>query len=354
MRSTPAKRWALPLSFLLFSQAAAAQVLAVDWDGLAYTVDEDTGEITFLASTGLININSLARDAGGRLVGAGHVPSNVLFEIDPLTGGASVFHYAFLNSIRGLAFSPTDTLYAVDAPSPVVRDLYVLDLSAPVGSTSIKQFIGRCNVQSIQGLTFRDDGTLYAWDGAFGLMVVDPATARCSDVNDRVDGHTFIQSLFFDRSGRLFGIGDDFYTLDLQSGAAHLLANLALPGQSLRGAEFSAALLPQLAVEDEVFAGQTGRLDLDLLPQASFLVALAPGSGPLTVPGVPFALDLGPDLASISVLTAGLGPSSGEYEATLQVPDDPGLIGQTIYWQAYSSEPRFGLRKSNQQATVIR
>jgi hypothetical protein len=142
-----------------------------------------------------------------------------LIRVDPILGSATLFQFPYLNGIRGLAFSPSGVCYALDSDgSGVTNTLYWLDLTVPVGDSSIKHFIGQTNIAGIQDMTFAADGTLYAWSVDNGLITIDPTTAQATDVNGLFDGTSSIQAIAFAPDGTLYGAGHQLYVIDRITG----------------------------------------------------------------------------------------------------------------------------------------
>ena len=157
----PALFASAPLFLFGFGSPCAAQLVGATWDWNVAHVDEDSGEGVVVGFAGSINLNSPAQNSDGRLISAtGQQGSYRLIEIDPLTGRGSFVNDSFLNDLRALAFDSSDDLYAIDTPNPADSDLYFLDLTAPIGCSSIKTFIGETSLGSIQGMTFAPDDTL--------------------------------------------------------------------------------------------------------------------------------------------------------------------------------------------------
>ena len=91
-------------------------LLGIGFGGSIYSINETTGVGALLGSSGFFGTNSMARDSAGALYSAA---LSSLVTIHPVTGAGTLgptlsgFGAEGL-SIRGLAFSSTDVLYAVN------------------------------------------------------------------------------------------------------------------------------------------------------------------------------------------------------------------------------------------------
>jgi hypothetical protein len=193
---------------------AAPYAIAVGWDGgnsPVSRVDLGSGVETPLASSGFGTLNALALSPSGDLLAAGNTPS--LVRINPVTGQG--MHAAVLGnltpgiSLRGLAFSSTGVLYAINNGDPVGGGspdrLYTIDQS-----TGAATFIGQVGYVGVQGIDFAPDGTLYGWDvgwdvSGVGLITIDAVTGAAADVNPAIGDFRAIQAIAFGPGGRLYG-----------------------------------------------------------------------------------------------------------------------------------------------------
>ena len=231
------------LSLVFLAPMATSQVIGVTWPGDVVVFDPISGEGGVVGPSGFSMINSMAKDSSGRILASTKSSQPRLIEIDPQTFTGSIAYATYLNDVRGLDFAPGDDtlMYALDSSGGgTSNDLYTLDLTVPAGSSSIKTWVGSTNLSGIQALAFAPDGTLYAWSTGWGLLVLDPETAKAVNVSGANDGSSAIQSLFFDGAGELYGVHEDVYKIDRDTGARTLLST----GQfgSVRGAEFYAGL----------------------------------------------------------------------------------------------------------------
>lgn len=224
---------------------ARGDFLAVTWAGDVLRIDPATGTYVVLGNSGYLDLNSMAVDRIGRFVVANNAGVELprLFHVDPVHVSAAPFHLSFLNSIRALAFSPDGILYALDSMGGGVDNrLYTLDLSVGVGDSNIRHLVGNTTINSIQGMTFAPDGTLYAWSVGHGLIVIDPATAQATDVDGLIQSTSAIQTLAFTPGGALYGAGDRLFVIDRVTGVYTPVGTIDLP--SVRGLEYFDPRLP--------------------------------------------------------------------------------------------------------------
>ena len=122
-------------------------MLAVEWHGNAFLINGETGEDTPLGNTGFTNLNSLARNSRGEFYTVRSNPNfpddeQLLLTVDPQTGEGTVVTVLDLEgvpnvSIRAMAFSPTDELYAIHIAPGTFALLYRIGIETGVG-----EFIG--------------------------------------------------------------------------------------------------------------------------------------------------------------------------------------------------------------------
>src|SRR5688572_19626159 len=107
---------ALLAALALGSTASAQDMIGISWFGDVYSLSSGTGSGSFVASSGLSQINALARRSDGKIfVGGGNSSASTsIYEINRSTGAATLVTTVPLGSIRGLAFGPADVLYAVN------------------------------------------------------------------------------------------------------------------------------------------------------------------------------------------------------------------------------------------------
>ena len=148
-----------PISLAAFSifllagawNSSAATIIGVSWEGAVVSIDSSGGTSSSIGSSGFTGLNSLARTSTGTLISVAGNPlfttDSTLVRIDSSTGaGTSLGTVTGLpaGSIRALAFSSDDTLFAIaNGGGPFSTtdpdDLYTINLStgAPtlVGNT---------------------------------------------------------------------------------------------------------------------------------------------------------------------------------------------------------------------------
>ena len=195
---------------LAASTAAPGAFVGVNWAGNVVLVGEDGSSLP-VGPTGYTHLNSMARDSQGTLIAVNDAISGSarLLEINPATGEATNVGTPFLNHIRALAYSPDDTLYALDGQLGSKR-LYTLQ-------DNTNTFIGELPFGAAGGMTFAPDGTLYGWDVNNGLLIIDPETADATNVSGQQDGIS-IATIAFGPDGALYGAHDELYVIDLDTG----------------------------------------------------------------------------------------------------------------------------------------
>jgi hypothetical protein len=234
---------ALLAASALGSSAHAQDMIGISWSGDVYTLSSGSGSGSFLASSGLSQINAMARRSDGKVfVGGGNsATSTSIYELNRSTGSATLVTSVPLGSIRGLAFGPSDVLYAINDPSAPfagMDDLHTIDLG-----TGAAPLIGSTGYFGVQGLAYGAGG-LYGFETGsgtgigVGLISINTATGAGTDVNPSVGGSANdVQTLAFGPGGTLFGARDQLFSLDLVSGAASLIGGGGY--SDLRGVEFA-------------------------------------------------------------------------------------------------------------------
>ena len=252
------QRWTLAAVAVYFLSAPtasyAATILGVSFDGGVSRIDESDGSGSSIGDTGFSGVNSLSRRGDGTFFSVARALDDAaatLFTIDPSNGaGSSIASLDFGKadaSVRGLAFSPSNALFAVNNggsrfSSTDPDDLYTINVNN--GLTSL---VGNTGLPGIQALTFASDGTLYGWDvgttgsNAKGLVVIDPLTGQAKDVNDSVGqpNGVDIQTLAFSPEGTLYGGRDVLYRIDPKTGQATLVGSGGY--SDIRGFDFEPA-----------------------------------------------------------------------------------------------------------------
>ncbi len=110
--------------------------------------------------------------------------------------------------------------------------------------------------------------------------------------------------------------------------------------------------LPHLVATDTVAPGDMVHVDLFGRVGSAFCVVLGPEPGPITIPGVPFPVDLGPDMRSFTTTMTG-DVLTGVVSASFVTPASTAFVGQDFYWQAFTTDG-IEARKSNRRQTLFR
>ncbi len=212
--------------------AQASDILGVAWDGTVVLIDESSGTGQDIGPSGFSGLNSLAKSSNGTFYSVAGDPlfttASTLITIDSSTGlGASVAAVNGLDAgtVRAVAFSPGDVLYAIGNGggafgTGIADDLYAINLI-----TGDATLIGNTGFSGIQGLAFGPDGTLYGWDvnslftGA-GLVTINPLNGQAIDVNANIgESDSDIQGLAFASDGTFYGARHTLFTIDPLTGA---------------------------------------------------------------------------------------------------------------------------------------
>ncbi len=153
--------------------ARAAELLGADFDGVLYDIDPLSGGATNPRPTGLSTLSGIALSPAGVLYGH-DAATDSLHQIDPATGDSSLVGFIGIDVIEGdLAFDPVSgKLFG--AQSFGDDRLYTIDLATGFGTT-----IGIITPDGdISALAFDASGALFALDTLNeAIYRVDPATA---------------------------------------------------------------------------------------------------------------------------------------------------------------------------------
>lgn len=235
-----------------FHGTAQADIIAIEFGGAVVDIDSSTGAATPVGPSGVNGaLNAMARDGGGTLYSAGATGLNNdtnLYTLDALTGLATdVANLSFgaeVVSVRGMAFSAADTLFAVNnggglTSTGVTDNLFTVNTTTGVGTLigATSGFMG------IQGLAFSPLDMLFAWDVGAGLLTIDPLTGVATDVNPAVGSTANIQTLAFAPDGTLYGASNDLFTIALATGATTLVGSGGYT--DVRGMEFLVNPIPE-------------------------------------------------------------------------------------------------------------
>ncbi|MCX5888513.1 MAG: hypothetical protein NTY36_03575 [Deltaproteobacteria bacterium] len=249
-------------------------LIGVSWD---YTnspvvgINQATGTGYTIGPSGYSRLNSLAKDKNGLLYS---VSSGQLITINPNTGqGTPIAALSFPTyppDVRGLAFSPTGVLYAINCrPGSGLppHDLYTIDPTTGAGT-----YIGPNDHDGltfgIQDIAFSPDGILYGWDVTKGLVTIDTATGYAT-ANPGWVGTADIQGIAFAPDGTLYGAGNGLYKINTTTGAYTLVGSggytdvrgiafvTVLPPSSLIGASWSFTDSPVVRINQTTGTGST-------------------------------------------------------------------------------------------------
>jgi hypothetical protein len=211
------------------------EILSVSWDDSnspVHTIDTTTGGSRLVGLSGYSRLNSLARNNAGVIYSAGGSSDATLVRINPNTGGGTIVATLNVSDIRGLTFSPNDTLYAV-VKSGASDKLTAPDLLYTINVVSgAATLVGNTGMPGLQDIAFSSTGTLYGWDVGsgsgygLGLVMINPVTAAVTDVNPNVGGSGFdIQGISFAPDGTLYGAGSSLFKVDTTTGVSTFLGS---------------------------------------------------------------------------------------------------------------------------------
>ena len=180
----------------------------------------------------ILGIASNANAATSGLYGT-EIDSDRLFTIDLTTGSATVVGQLTPPppQVEGLAYSPsTNSFYGVDNSNYTLIEI----TTDPVNWTLLHVLpLGTYSNLARNPIT----GLLYAKTGGRYLSIIDPQTGTVTDIGSPTVSP---ESLAFDSTGRLFGIGfapapaeDNLYEFDVSTGAVlstvEITSNLTVP-----------------------------------------------------------------------------------------------------------------------------
>jgi len=236
---------AAALAVLLSSaqlQAQSTTGIGITFTGQVFLIDAVSGTTNLIGSSGVTDVNSLARDPLGDFItasGGSNTQPATLRRVNTQTGAlTTIATLALQGSVRGLAYDGEGALFVL-SDSPGNDRLWRI---APGSTTPV--LIGSTGFGSLQALCMSPEGRLYAWDVSpntstpgKGLVEIDPSTGVGVDPFPAATSTDSIQSLAFDEVGRLFATGSRFFQVDRKNGA--LVNAGAHGGLDLRGIEFN-------------------------------------------------------------------------------------------------------------------
>lgn len=224
---------------------AQASVLAVGWsaeDSPVYKLEVPDGAVSLLGYSGFRGLNSLARGPEDQFYSvATYTDKSTLVSIDPLDGHGTQLASLDVVGVRGLASDASGNLYGALANGKIIQ----ID-----PATGLTTQIVQTPYVLIQGLAFSPSGSLYAWDGNAGLIGIDVAARTATDVNPAEGGLLGIQTIYFTGDGKLYGLRNYLYDINLDTGKAtqlYLVGSFDLRGAEVIAPEPASLLLVSLA-----------------------------------------------------------------------------------------------------------
>jgi hypothetical protein len=218
------------------STLKAAPMIGINFAGDVFAIESSTGAGSPLGSSGLLLLNSLAKNSAGVLYSQGSTNGfdSHLVTINPSTGAATLVAPLSISGLRGLAFSPTDVLYGLVNGSLFsdIDSLYRIDTT-----TGAATLVGLTGFEGIQGLEFSPAGILYGWDIFAGLLTIDPSTGVATQVDPAGVGSALIQTLAFAPDGTLYGAREALFRIDTSTGDTTLVGSGGY--SDIRGLEFA-------------------------------------------------------------------------------------------------------------------
>lgn len=215
----------------LTAAAAMAQddVLAVSWTGDVYTIDSSSGSGSLLnGSRTFTGLNATAKDASGQIF---TTSSTSLLKVDSNTGVVTLVGTMGINSVRGMDFAPDGTLYAYNDEGFGTPDvLYSID-----PNTGASTFVGLASHTGVQGLAIDSAGNAYGWDIGQGLLSCNLATGATATVGN-FGGTGDIQCIAFDANDDLYGCRNEFFSISTSDGSYSLIGSGGYT--DVRGADF--------------------------------------------------------------------------------------------------------------------
>lgn len=173
---------AVALFLFAFAAPSEASLLATDYGGNLYSVNQANAALTFIGSTGVDSIGALEFAGDGTLYGFTSGDTSSLYRIDPTTAAATLIGpLGGFTFEGGLAFSSSGTAYGVNRGTNADPYLFSLNLGTGAATT-----IGQIESgHDFNGIAWRSDGFLVGIDDNSGaLYTIDPGTAAIDFLAD--------------------------------------------------------------------------------------------------------------------------------------------------------------------------
>lgn len=324
----------LAAALCVLAPAVHGAILGIQANASVYSIDETTGVATLLSNNPTFAANAMSRNSAGVYYTAGGLGNGGLSTINPTTGVLTAGPDITPNDdVRGLAFSPSDVLYATIASGGgSSANLYTINVST--GATTL---IGAVGI--MQGLTFSSSGTLYGWSNVIGLVTIDPTTGVVTDVNPSVGSADNIQTLAFSPGGVLYGGSQAvLYTINTSTGEPTVAAVFS-PIDDLRGMEFLTGAPPAPGVSLTPSPVAFGNQVLSTTSAAQVVTLQNIGTATLSITGLSTTGDFaqtntcGATLAvaasctiSVTFTPTALGARVGNVSVTSNAASSPNLV----------------------------
>jgi WD40 repeat protein len=191
---------------------------SVGWEGEFTHIDPSLGQISPTRDDLPECLQALAWSPNGILYAG---KEDAIYTINPLTGDVSYF-LTINSDIRGMAFSPSGTLY-ITSEWTTAQKLRIVDI-ATGNVTDVGALWGNENPIA-QGLDFSPNGVLYAikpnvLPGTYELLTIDLDDAEMHSLGSYSNTADINQSIAFTSDGSLYALGADvFAQIDPINGA---------------------------------------------------------------------------------------------------------------------------------------
>lgn len=273
---------------LLCPIASGQEILILGLNGDLRSVDPDTGQVTYIGSTGFHTHfwSAMTQDSQGKLYAStgDWIVGYSIYEIDPQTGLGTFVVQTNLFGIGCMAFDSGDVLYVGNdrtfPQSGSPYDLHTLNLG-----TGIATLVGDTGITNMLAMGF-DQDVLYGNPFDLGLVTIDTATGIATDVNPTFRGpQGATSSMCFDDEGVLYFINHILWIQDSETGVTSEIEPIS-PSGFWSGAVFAEGPASKFSLW---LSGETGgpvKVKLSgATPQGQVAVAWARGGGgPTPIP----------------------------------------------------------------------